>query len=97
MGKEGSISNPRLELDGYFNLELPGYYEAGNSVVCDGTGLKLYDKKGGFVKDIALKQAIPSLKPGKHIIKFDCKFPGEMELTNRFIIKTRSSAEVILK
>lgn len=97
MGKEGSISNPRLELDGYFNLELPGEHEAGNSVVCDGIGLKLYDKKGGFVKDIALKQAIPSLKPGKHVIKFDCRFPGDMELTNRFIIKTRSSAEVILK
>ena len=97
MGKEGSIRNPRMEIDGYFNLELPGEYEAGYSIVWDGTNLKMYDKKGGFVKEIALKQTIPSLKPGKHIIKFDCQFPEEITLTNRFVIKTRSSAEVIAK
>lgn len=97
MGKEGSISNPWIEIDGYFKLELPGEYEAGNSVVCDGTSIKMYNKKGGFVKEISLKQAIPSLKPGKHTIKFDCQFPEEKELTNRFIIKTMSSAELISK
>ncbi|NEU08259.1 hypothetical protein GZH53_08040 [Flavihumibacter sp. R14] len=97
MGKEGNISNPWIEIDGYFKMELPGLYEAGNSVVCDGTNIKIYNKKGGFVKDIALKQTIPSLKPGKHTIKFDCQFPEEMELTNRFIIKTMGSAEVISK
>lgn len=97
MGKEGSIRNPKMEMDGYFNLELPGEYEAGNSVVCDGTGLKVYDKKGGFVKEIALKQTVPSIKPGKHSIKFDCRFPEEVELTNRFVIKTRGGAEIILK
>ncbi len=97
MGKEGSINNPRMEIDGYFNLELPGEYEAGNSVVCDGTSFKMYNKKGGFVKEIAVKQTLPSLKPGKHVIKFDCQFSEELELSNRFIIKTRSSPEIILK
>ncbi|MBT2564390.1 hypothetical protein J7E50_23520 [Pedobacter sp. ISL-68] len=97
MGKEGSISNPWIEIDGYFKLELPGEYEAGNSVVCDGTSIKMYNKKGGFVKEISLKQAIPSLKAGKHTMKFDCQFPEEKELTSRFIIKTMSSAELISK
>lgn len=97
MGKEGSISNPWMEIDGFFNLQLPGEYEAGNSIVCDGTSLKMYNKKGAFVKEIVMKQAIPSLKIGKHIIKFDCKFPEEMELTNRFILKTMSSPEIIVK
>ncbi|WP_316836897.1 hypothetical protein [Pedobacter nutrimenti] len=97
MGKEGSISNPWIEIDGYFKLELPGEYEAGNSVVCDGTHIKLYNKKGGFVRDIALKQAIPSLKTGKHVIKFDCEFPEEKELSNRFIVKTLGNAETISK
>ena len=97
MGKEGSIRNPWIEIDGYFKLELPGEYEAGNSIVCDGVNIKLYNKKGGFVKDIILKQSIPTLKPGKHIIKFDCRFAEEKEITNRFIVKTKSSAEVILK
>jgi len=97
MGKEGSISNPWIEIDGYFKLELPGEYEAGNSVVCDGTQIKLYNKKGGFVRDIALKQAIPSLKTGKHVLKFDCEFPEEKELSNRFIVKMLGNAETISK
>jgi hypothetical protein len=97
MGKDGSISNPWIEIDGYFKLELPGEFEAGNSVVCDGTSIKMYNKKGGFVKEISLKQTIPSLKSGKHIIKFDCQFPEEKELTNRFIIKTISRPEIISK
>ena len=95
MGKEGSISNPWIEIDGYFRLELPGEYEAGNSVVCDGTTLKIYNRKGEYVKDIALKQTIPSLQLGKHSIKFDCKFPEEVALTNRFIVKTMNNPEII--
>jgi hypothetical protein len=97
MGKEGSISNPWIEIDGYFKLELPGEYEAGHSVVCDGTTLKIYNKKGEFIKEMALKQAIPSLQLGRHSIKFDCKFPKESALANRLIIKTKSNPEIIAK
>jgi hypothetical protein len=97
MGKEGTINNPWLELDGYFKLELPGEYEAGNSIVCNGTSIKIYNGKGGFKKEIPLKQALPSLKTGKHTIKFDCEFTDEKELTNRFIVKTISTAEIIAK
>jgi hypothetical protein len=96
VGKEGNISNPWIEMDGYLKLELPAEYEAGNSVVCDGVTIKLYNKKGGYVKDIVLKQSIPTLKTGKHNIKFDCRFPEEKEITTRFIVKTKSSAEIIL-
>ncbi|MFD1818929.1 hypothetical protein SAMN04515674_11127 [Pseudarcicella hirudinis] len=95
MGKEGVIRNLWIELDGYFKLELPGEYEAGNSIVCNGTTIKIYNSKGGFKKEMALKQVIPTLKPGKHTIKFDCEFPDDNELTNRFIIKTISSPEII--
>jgi hypothetical protein len=97
MGKEGVIRNPWVELDGYFKLELPGDYEAGNSIVCNGKTIKIYDNKGSFRKDIAIQQSIPTLKPGKHTIKFDCEFPGETQLTNRFIIKTMSNPEIIMK
>ena len=97
VGKEGSISNPWIEVDGYLKLDLPGEYEAGNSIVCDGVTIKLYNKKGGYVKDIILKQSIPTLKTGKHNIKFDCRFPEEKDIINRFIVKTKSSAEIISK
>jgi hypothetical protein len=49
------------------------------------------------MKDIPFQQAIPSLKTGKHTIKFDCQFPEETELTNRFIVKTISKPEIIQK
>lgn len=97
MGKEGTITNPWIELDGYFKLELPGTYEAGNSIVCDGKTIKLYSSKGSYKKDIPLSQDIPQLKTGKHLLKFDCQFQEETELTNRFIIKTRSNPEIIQK
>ncbi|MDO9254013.1 MAG: hypothetical protein Q7U54_00770 [Bacteroidales bacterium] len=97
MGKEGAVTNPWIELDGYFKLELPGTFEAGNSIVCDGKTIKLYNSKGSFKKDIQLSQAIPQLKTGKHIIKYDCVFPEESELVNRFIIKTISNPEIIKK
>ena len=97
MGKAGVISNPWIELDGYFKINLPGEYEAGNTIVCDGTTLKMYNSKGSFKKDIPIQQAIPGLKTGKHTIKFDCEFPDDNELTIRFIIKTKSSPQIIIK
>jgi hypothetical protein len=97
MGKEGVVANPWIEIDGYYKIEMPGEYEAGNSIVCDGTTLKLYNDKGSFKKELAIRQPVPTLKAGKHIIRFDCGFPNESQLTNRFIIKTMSSPEVIPK
>ena len=95
MGKAGQVGNPWIELDGYFKLELPETFEAGNSIVCDGKTIKLYNSKGSFKKEIPLSQAIPLLKTGKHIVKFDCTFPEESDLVNRFIIKTISNPEII--
>jgi hypothetical protein len=97
MGKEGTVSNPEIELDGYYKLQLPGTFEAGTSVVCDGKTLKLYNNKGSFKNDIPLQQSIPNLKTGKHTVKFDCRFSEESELSNRFIIKTKSNPEIIKK
>ncbi len=95
IGKSGAVSKPWIELDGYFKLDLPGEYEAGNTIVCDGTTLKMYNSKGSFKKDIPIQQAIPGLKTGKHVIKFGCEFPEDNELTIRFIIKTISNPEII--
>ena len=97
MGKEGVIANPWIEIDGYYRLEIPGEYEAGNSIVCDGSTLKLYNNKGSFKQDIALKRAVPTLKTGKHTIKLDCQFRGDSGLINRLVIKTVSQPEIIPK
>lgn len=97
MGKEGTVTDPELELDGYFKLQIPGTFEAGTSVVCDGKTLKLYNNKGSFKNDIPLQQAIPNLETGKHTLKFDCKFSDDSEVVNCFIIKTKSNPEIIGK
>ena len=97
MGKDCTVGRPWIELDGYFKLELPEIFEAGNSIVCDGKTIKLYNNKGSFIQDIPLNQPIPILKTGRHSIKFDCAFPEESELVNRFIIKTKSNPEIIRK
>jgi len=94
-GKTGTVSNPWIELDSYVKLELPGTYEAGNSIVCDGKSIKIYNRKGGFIRDLPLNQAIPTLKTGKHQLKFDCLFSEEGELANTLVIKTLSEPEII--
>jgi len=97
MGKEGIVSNPWVELDGYNKLEFPGDYKAGYSIVCDGRTIKLYNEKGSFDKEISLDHAVPELPQGKHQLKFDCDFPDDSELKIRFVVKTVSAPEIIQK
>jgi len=94
-GKEGTINNPWIELDGYFKLELTGEFKAGYSIACDGAKIKLYNEKGSFKNEIETAQSIPRLARGKHTIRFDCDYPAENNIINRFTIKTRSNPEII--
>ena len=95
MGNEGEISDIWIELDGYYKLGLPSTFKAGYSIVCDGEKVKLYNEKGSFSNEISIGQAIPVLKAGKHNIKFDCNFQNGADLKIRFLVKSKSSAEVI--
>jgi len=97
VGKEGSVTNPWMELDSYFKLELPGTWEAGNSIVCDGKTIKIYNKKGSYLKELPINQTIPTLKTGMHRLKFDGAFSSEGEVVCTFMIKTISKPEMILK
>ncbi len=97
MGKEGVVTNPWIELDGYFKLELPGEYKAGSSIATDGKVIKLYNDKGGFEKEILSAKPLPELNPGKHAIKFDCEFSDENQLKIRAVIKTIRLPEVMVK
>jgi hypothetical protein len=94
-GKEGSVTNPWLEMDGYYKLEIPGQYEAGSSVVCDGKRLSLYNNKGKYIKDIPVNQSIPVLRQGNHKVKFDCSFPDEGDIECRLTVKTMGLPEII--
>jgi hypothetical protein len=95
-GTIGEISNPRIELDGYFQLDLPGNYKAGYSVVCDGSQVKLYNEKGKFIHNIAISSKIPELSAGNHKLKFDCKFSSDSDLKINIAVKTISKPELIV-
>ncbi len=95
MGKEGTVSNPWIELDAYNKLEFAGEFKAGYSIVCDGKSIKLYNDKGSFDKELALDHAVPELTQGKHQMKFDCDFQDDSELKIRFVVKTVSAPEII--
>jgi hypothetical protein len=97
MGKQGSITDIWMELDGYNKIEIPGEFKAGNSVVCNGSKLTLYNEKGAFEKDIVISKEIPLLTAGIHKIKFGCTFSADKDLASRFVIKTISRPEMIIK
>ncbi|MGC8892454.1 MAG: hypothetical protein ACP5P6_07620 [Candidatus Saccharicenans sp.] len=93
-GKEGTVKDPWLELDSYFKLELPGTFEAGSSIVSDGQTIKVYNSKGNFLKTLPLSRPIPQFKKGPHLIRFDCQFPEESNLTARLVIKIKGLPEI---
>lgn len=96
MGKTGTVTNPVLELDNYFRLEIPGSFEAGSTIVSDGKSVKLYNSKGKYLNDIRISQLFPILKKGTHTLKFDCAFSGEGDKPEcRIVIKTIGEEEKI--
>jgi hypothetical protein len=77
-GKEGSVSNIKIQLDNYAEIKLPVELNAGESVVCDGTSLlKIYDSKGKLKDTHQLAAVPPVVTNGSHNIIIDCSFGGE--------------------
>jgi hypothetical protein len=97
-GETGMVINPVLALDHYTGLQIPGSFDAGSSIVCDGRAVKLYNSKGKFLKDIEVLQAIPVLTRGMHSLKYDCNFSVEGHSpVSRIVIRTMGEAEIIHK
>jgi len=100
-GQEGQVKDPWLELDGYYRLDLPGTYEAGTSIVSDGKTIKVYNRQGNFLKEVAVSQPLPELKTGPHLLRFDCRFSEQAEpsadLSVRLVIKIKRQPEIIKK
>jgi hypothetical protein len=97
-GKAGTISNPVLEVNNYARIEIPGTFDAGSSISCDGKTIRLYNNKGKFLKEIEVAQSIPMLNKGNHTLKYDCTFSGgDDNPVTRIVIKTIGKAELIIK
>ena len=77
-GKEGTVSNIKIQLDNYAEIKLPVELSVGETVVCDGTALlKIYDTKGKLKDTIQLPALPPVVATGSHTIIIDCAFGGE--------------------
>jgi hypothetical protein len=95
LGEKGAIINPWIELDGIHSLVFPGEFQAGQSVVCDGKSVRLYNNKGKFIKDLRIEKPLPHLAGGLHSIRFDCESnPGD-SLISRLVIRTMCVPEMI--
>jgi hypothetical protein len=95
LGEKGAIINPWIELDGIHALVFPGEFQVGQSVVCDGKSVRLYNNKGKFIKDIPIEKPLPDLTKGPHTLKFDYKSETEDSIVNRLVIRTMSVPEII--
>lgn len=74
-GKSGSISNIKIQVDNYTEINLPIELKAGESIVCDGTeNLRLYSEKGRPNGTYHLSDLPPVVSPATHTIIFDCAF-----------------------
>mgnify|MGYP000294836485 CR=1 FL=1 len=61
----------------------------------DGKTIKVYNRKGNFLKEVALSRPVPELKTGPHQLRFDCRFPQQAELSVRLVIKIKGQPEII--
>jgi hypothetical protein len=94
-GREGQINDPWIGLDSCLKIEIPGTFNSGSTIVCNGSRVKLYNNKGGFVKELTISNAIPELNTGKHSLRFGVRFPDENEMTCRLTIKTMTKPEML--
>ncbi|MDB5276493.1 MAG: hypothetical protein JWR61_1448 [Ferruginibacter sp.] len=77
-GKEGSVSNIKMQLDNYAEIKIPLELSTGETAVCDGTtSLKIYDAKGKLKATQQLPGLPPVLANGSHRVVVDCTFGGE--------------------
>jgi hypothetical protein len=79
LGNEGSVSNIKIQVDNYAEINLPIELSVGESLVCDGTDLiRIYDKTGKPKGKYSMKSSSPLVGAGSHTIISDCSFNGEI-------------------
>ena len=77
-GKSGSVSNIKLQLDNYAEINVPIELKANESIVCDGTEyLQLYNEHGKLKGTYKMSSLPPAVSPGAHTIIIDSSFGGE--------------------
>ena len=77
-GKSGTVSNIKMQLDNYAEINLPIELKAGESIVCDGSeNIHLYNEHGQPKGEYKMSLPPPVVSSGAHLIIIDCAFGGE--------------------
>lgn len=73
--KNADISNIKIEINNYKNLEFPIVLEKDQSIkIEDGKRAVVYDKSWNEIRSIALQNTDTSVQKGKQTVTFDCSF-----------------------
>jgi hypothetical protein len=77
-GTAGKVSNIKIQVDNYKEINLPVELSAGESLVCDGTKeIRIYNKNGRPKAKHTLTDSPPLMSKGSHTIIADCDFTGD--------------------
>lgn len=95
-GKEGSVKQIRLQIDQYTEIEIPLELMAGESVSTEGSNtLLIYDTKGKLRLQYTLKNPLPTMATGSHVMLIDNLFTGENPPKLLLQLKGMDKAEII--
>jgi len=88
-GDEGAITNPVIELDNAYRLELPVRLEAGQTLMMSGAEkqFRLYDRKGRLLRKADTEKSLPGLNSGWHTLGFDCTTDANTQVKINIEIK----------
>lgn len=97
-GKTGSVVDPVLEIDRFFEVRLPLTLHAGEALLWEGgKTVKYLNEKGALVRSIDIGKSLPLLKPGSHqIVVTAGQLIGE-ETLFKGVVRLKGDLEVIRK
>jgi hypothetical protein len=96
-GKSGSANNLKIVFDNYAEINIPNELKAGETVICDGSGIiRIYDDKGKLRESLDFENNIPTLDAGQHEITLDAVFTGEEPPKAEMLIKWMKNPERVM-
>ncbi|MCC6244644.1 MAG: hypothetical protein IT353_17500 [Gemmatimonadaceae bacterium] len=95
-GKSGSVRNLVMQIDRASPIVIPGAYNAGESLVIDGTTtVHVYDSLGKPKTRVQLPSSPPRVSPGPHEVLFDSQFSDAPSPTLTVQFKGRATPELV--
>ena len=94
-GTSGSVKKFRVQLDNYAEIEIEQELKPDETLICDGTVLRVFDNKGKQKGTVGLIQKIPMLTAGKHIVLLNATFTDDESTKVVFTVKALDNPEKV--